>query len=447
MKPVVPAWLVHLLRRPVAVLGAGVSGRGAAGLVGLLGGSAVIYDRAAPAPVRPDFGAEQAAGHALVIVSPGFAPEHPWVQAARSAGCEILGELDLAALAWPGRLIAVTGTNGKTTLTEFLTHALRQIGLDARAVGNVGIAFCDAWRTPATAESIAVCEVSSFQAETLRFFQAEASMWSNFAEDHLERHPTMEAYFRAKYNLVRRTAAGAFFYGPGVRAAARGYGLELPAAGAVDFADRLGDARLAGTVFARPPQSENYQLLLAVWRHLGFSEQQLADAVLNFRLGGHRLVRVQQVRGVSYWNDSKGTNFHAVEAALAGFDRPVLWIGGGRSKGGDIAAFVTRIAPRVRRAFVMGETAAFLAETFGRLAVPVAVCDSLRAAVGQAREAATAGDDIVLSPGFASFDMFKGYDDRGRQFESIVAELIRPTRETPSSERKYPSVQETLSLL
>ena len=435
---------MHLLQRPAAIFGAGVSGRGAAGLITALGGSSATYDREAErAPLR-DFGAAQAAGHGLVVLSPGFAPTHPWVQVARAAGCEVLGELDLAALAWPGEIIAITGTNGKTTLTELLTHALRHVGRDARAVGNVGTAFCDAWRTAATEASIAVCEVSSFQAETLRFFEASASLWSNFAEDHLERHATMEGYFRAKYTLVKRTRGRAVFFGPSVLEAAREYSCELPVDRCVPFEGVAIDPRLETTVFGRVPQRENFLLLRALWRHLGLDAEKLIEATLGFRLGGHRLAHVAEIRGAGYWNDSKGTNFHAVEAALAGFERPVLWIGGGRAKGGDIAGFAARIAPRLRKAFVIGETRVILAEQFRHLAVPVVVCDSLRDAVVQARDEAVAGDHVLLSPGFASFDMFAGYDDRGRQFEALVAGLAREAR-APS--KKTPSIPETLSLL
>lgn len=437
---------MHLLQRPAAIFGAGVSGRGAAGLIQALGGSAVIYDRDAErAPLR-EFTGSQAAGHGVVVLSPGFPPTHPWVQVARSAGCEVLGEVDLAALAWPGEIIAITGTNGKTTLTELLTHALRHAGRDARAVGNVGTAFCDAWRTPATRESVAVCEVSSFQAETLRFFEASATLWSNFAEDHLERHGTMEGYFRAKYTLVKRTRGRAVFFGPSVLTAAREFGCELPVDHCVPFEGVAVDPRIETTVFGRVPQRENFLLLRALWKHLGLAEETLVEAVLSFRLGGHRLARVAEVRGVGYWNDSKGTNFHAVEAALSGFDRPVLWIGGGRAKGGDIPGFATRIATRIRRAFVIGDTRVILAETFRRLAVPVVVCDTLRDAVVQARDAAVAGDHVLLSPGFASFDMFKGYDDRGRQFEAIVADLAREARKSRGASSS-PSIPETLSLL
>src|SRR5690606_30377756 len=168
---------------------------------------------------------------------------------------------------------------------------------------------------------------------------------------------------------------------------------------------------------------ENFLLARAWWRRRGGSDDTLVAAAQSFAVGPHRLARAGEVRGVTFWNDSKATNFHATEAALASFDQPVLWIGGGRSKGGDVAAFVTRLAPRVRHAWLIGETRPNLAGALRDQAVPFTLCESLRAAVHAAFASASAGDHIVLSPGFASFDMFNGYDDRGRQFEAIVTEL------------------------
>ncbi len=423
MKTRVPAWLRHLLERPAAVLGGGVSGCAAAGLIAHLGGSAEVYDLASADASRRVFGADEAGGHGLVIVSPGFAPDHPWVAAARTAGCEVLGELDLGALAWPGVILAVTGTNGKTTLTSFLAHALSLAGRDARAVGNIGEAFCDAWRRPADRSSIAVCEVSSFQAETLRHFEAEAALWSNFAEDHLERHGTLEAYFRAKHHLVTRTRGRRVFFGPDVLVQARALGLDLPVSGCVPFEAEALDPGVEATSFALRPQRENYLLARALWRALGLPVGRLVEAAATFTPGPHRMARVAELRGVAFWNDSKATNFHAAEAALANFTRPVLWIGGGRSKGGDLAAFAARLAGRVRRAFLIGETAPALAGHLDAAGVPHTRCATLEAAVAEAFAVAVAGDHVLLSPGFASFDMFTGYDDRGRRFEALVHEL------------------------
>jgi UDP-N-acetylmuramoylalanine--D-glutamate ligase len=420
MLPRPPGEIASLLTRPVAVFGAGVSGQGVLTLLAVLDALGVIYDEKAEGTAR-EFGPAQAASHRLVIFSPGFSPEHPWLVAARAAGCTCLGELDFASLFWRGQLVAITGTNGKTTLTEFLAHALRAAGETAQVVGNIGYSFCR-FVAGEPAVRYAVCEVSSFQAETLRHLRPDAVLWTNFAEDHLERHPGMEAYFAAKWRLIEQGAAGHCLVAGSVAAVARRYGRTLPARCEVVVTDgQTPDPRLRDTIFAAYPQYENFLLAAAWWRHAGLAERDLFAAAGTFRLGAHRLARVGEQYGVTFWNDSKATNFHAVEAALAGFDRPVLWIGGGKAKGGDLGAFIARIARKVRAAFLIGETKQVLAAHCQHHGVPFTLCATLAEAVGAARALAVPGDHLVLSPGFASFDMFAGYDDRGRQFEALVA--------------------------
>ncbi|HYD84007.1 MAG TPA: UDP-N-acetylmuramoyl-L-alanine--D-glutamate ligase, partial [Opitutus sp.] len=322
------------LTRPVGILGGGVSGVGVTALLATIGAESVIYD----AKGTP-FSAKAAKAHGLVVFSPGFAPEHEWLALARAAGCECLNELDFASAFWRGAIIAVTGTNGKTTLTEFLTHALRATSHEAHATGNIGHSFAQlvAASDGGTTETIAVCEVSSFQAETLKRFRADATLWTNFAEDHLERHPGLESYFGAKWNLVARTKPGAVFAGSSVQRFAEKFNRPLPASAAIQTEGVAADARLHGTVFAEYPQRENFVLAAAWWRVAGLPEEALITAAQNFQLGRHRLARIGEHEGVTFWNDSKATNFHAVEAALARFEKPVVLIAGGKAKGGDLA--------------------------------------------------------------------------------------------------------------
>ena len=416
----VPEPIRLLLARPVAIFGAGVSGVAVCALLARLEAESVIYDEKAAT-----FSPRAAKLHRLVVFSPGFPPEHPWLQQARAAGCECLGEIDFASLFWRGALIAVTGTNGKTTLTEFLAHALRGAGREAHAVGNIGHAFAElvAETGGGTADAIAVCEVSSFQAETLRHFRADATLWTNFAEDHLERHATLESYFSAKWQLVVHTKAGAFFAGTSVQRFAQKFDRPVPAAAGVATEDRPADERLAGTVFAEYPQRENFLLAAAWWRAAALPIDLLYEAAQSFQVGPHRLARVAEHEGVTYWNDSKATNFHAVEAALARFTAPVVLIAGGRAKGGDLAGFVHRIAPRVKHAVLIGETSGELAFHCAAFRVAHTTCGTLAEAVRRATELAAPGDQVLLSPGFASFDMFRGYADRGEQFELLVRDL------------------------
>lgn len=419
-----PEFLKPLLASPVAILGAGVSGRAVAALVRRLGGVPRVFDERVQAG-EETFRASNAAEYRLVVTSPGFSPTHPWIVAARAAGCTCLSEIDFASVFWRGSVVAITGTNGKTTLTEFLTHALHAVGRDAIAVGNVGHAFAQAVvdRGGGAPDSVAVCEISSFQSESLRHFRADAAIWINFAEDHLERHPTMESYFFAKWRLFERTIGGHVFAGTSVHQAAEHFGQSLPAGSAVQTLDQPGDILLRGTIFEHYPQRENFILAAAWWRSVGLREAALYAAAQTFQLGPHRLACTATVDGVRWWNDSKATNFHATEAAIARFGAPVILIAGGKSKGGDVAAFVQRIASRVRAAFLIGETRNILATFFGAAGVAHHVCADLAEAVKQAAATARAGDDVLLSPGFSSLDQFRGYDDRGTQFERLVNSL------------------------
>jgi UDP-N-acetylmuramoylalanine--D-glutamate ligase len=418
-----PGLLAPLLGAPVAVFGGGVSGLAVRDVLARLGARGAIFDEKPGAGAAQTFNQADAKRRRLVVFSPGFPPDHAWLQSARAAGCTCLGELDFASLFWPGRILAITGTNGKTTLTEFLTHALGVAGEAAFAVGNVGFPFSRLLLQTCAIDTIAVCEVSSFQAETLRHFRADATLWTNFAEDHLERHPELSGYFAAKWNLVDHTRPGALFAGPSVLRFAGRFGRRLPAEACVGTEDAPPDERLEGTPFARYPQRENFQLALAWWRRTGRPEALLYVAARSFRLGRHRLALVGELRGVSFWNDSKATNFHAVEAALATFSSPVHLILGGRSKGGDLPAFVSRIAAKCRHLWLIGETRAPLAACCLAANLPHTVCHSFAEAVRGAAAAARPGEAVLLSPAFASFDMFRSYADRGDQFESLVAGL------------------------
>src|ERR1019366_5706655 len=258
-----PAFLQPLLAQPVAILGGGVSGDGARALLAALGATGHVYD-----VKGTEFTAKAASGHLLAVYSPGFEPGHPWLARARTAGLECLAELDFAALCWRGRVVAVTGTNGKTTLTEFLTHALRLSGRAAWATGNIGHAFSQLVVETAggVKDAVAICEVSSFQAEALRHLQPDATLWTNFAEDHLERHPGLEAYFSAKWNLVARTTPGGVLAGSSVVRYAAKFDRPLAATAGVPSEGQPADPRLAGTVFADYPQRENFLLAAAWWR-------------------------------------------------------------------------------------------------------------------------------------------------------------------------------------
>lgn len=418
-----PQFLVPLMQAPVAVLGGGISGRAAAKLIEKLEASVVIYDQAGGQGVEEVFQANQ---HRLLVVSPGFELDHPWVMEARSAGLVCLAEIDFASLFWRGEVVAVTGTNGKTTLTEFLSFALNAAGRDACAVGNVGNAFSEvvAKRDGGAPDSIAICEVSSFQAEALHHFRADAAIWTNFAEDHLERHQSMTAYFMAKWRVLERAIGGQVFAGSSVARVAKDYGQSLPESAIIDTEESAGDILLRGTAFEGQPQRENFILAAAWWRAAGLREPVLYAAAQNFAVGPHRLARVGEYGGAVWWNDSKATNFHATEAALSHFGGKVILIAGGKSKGGDVAAFVERIQSRLKHVLLIGETRNILATLFGAAGVSHQSCADLAEAVRRASEIIEQDDEVLLSPGFSSLDQFSGHAQRGDTFVQVLKSVI-----------------------
>ncbi|MFM7209935.1 MAG: UDP-N-acetylmuramoyl-L-alanine--D-glutamate ligase [Verrucomicrobiota bacterium] len=418
-----PESLRRRLARPAAVLGAGVSGAAVAEALAAGGFASVIYDE------RGDnraFGPEEAARHDLLVYSPGFPQAHPWLLAARRAGLPCLSELDFGALLWTGPAVAVTGTNGKTTLTEFLAFAFKRASLDAVACGNVGLPLTSLHRTASTGSFLAVVEVSSFQAEDLRHFTPEAVLWTNFDEDHLDRHGDLETYFRAKFKLIERMMPGGILVvGESVAAHARRFGIELPESVIVATRAEAAPTVPAGSPFDSWPQLENWAVAVAYWRARGLPLRVLEESARIFRLAPHRLRKVAEASGVEFWNDSKGTNFHAVLAALAQFSVPVRWIGGGKWKGGDLRRFAENVAPLVDSAWLIGETAPELERHFLSLGRPVRRFDSLQDAVLAAAKDAPAPTVVLLSPGFSSFDMFRSYAERGVVFERAAAALAR----------------------
>jgi UDP-N-acetylmuramoylalanine--D-glutamate ligase len=271
---------------------------------------------------------------------------------------------------------------------------------------------------------VAIVEVSSFQAEDLRHFTPEAVLWTNFDEDHLDRHGDLESYFRAKFRLIERMMPGGILVvGESVVSAARSFGIELPAEAIVATRADVADTVPAGSVFDSWPQRENWAILCKYWQVRGIPMRHLEESARLFRVPPHRLRKVAENKGIEFWNDSKGTNFHAVQAALSQFSSPVRWIGGGKWKGGDLARFVRNIAPLIDAAYLIGETADELKRHFEQLGKTARCYPSLQDAVVAAAKDAPAPSVILLSPGFSSFDQFRGYAERGLVFERAASAL------------------------
>jgi len=417
------------------VIGAAVSGRAATALLRTLGETVIVYD-ADPAAVQ-GVAADRVHGGAwdrsllhdveLVVTSPGV-PEHaPPIQDSLTAGIPLWSELELGFRHLEAPIAAVTGTNGKTTVTDLAAGMLQASGLRAAAVGNIGNPLSAVAGEPWDA---LVVEASSFQLRFVDTFHARVAVLLNLAPDHLDWHGSFQAYAAAKARILERQTdddlvvfdaddPGAVTAVAGVRAARRlpVSGLTLPAGGwgPVDDLLVLGDLEIP---LETMPRTDAVMLVdvaaaAAAARHLGATADGIREAATGYAAGPHRRQAVGVWDGVTWIDDSKATNPHAALAAIRDHDSVVL-IAGGRNKGLDVSPIP--LEPNLRLVVAIGEAASELAAAGG----PVKVADSLEEAVAIADETARSGDTVLLAPGCASFDMFRSYAERGERFAAIV---------------------------
>ena len=370
----------------------------------------------------------------LVVPSPGVPAAHPAIAGARSRATPVWSELELAAR-WSGiAMVAITGTNGKTTVTTLVERMLAASGWRTVAAGNNELPLVDAVaREPAL--DIVVVEASSFGLAYTEQFRPEVGVWLNHAEDHLDWHGTMVAYADAKARVWAAQGpdqvAVANADDPTVMSRTEGIRSRLVTFGA------SGDWRSGGGVLVGPGGQE----LLAVeelWRALphdvanalaaaaaalsaGATVEAVRSTLRSFRGLPHRLSLVADVDAVAYYDDSKATDPHATLTAVAGFASVVL-VAGGRNKGLDLSV-LAEAAPRLRTVVAIGEAAAELQRAF-QGCVPVTVASSMDEAVARARACARPGDAVVLSPACASFDWYSSYVERGDDFVRAVGEVL-----------------------
>lgn len=417
------------MSKTIAIFGAGQSGQAARRLAHALGDATELFDEGGQGDA-PTFSPSDLARFDSFVFSPGFAADHPWRRLVREVGRPCLSELSYAASHWKGRLVGITGTNGKTTLTKLLAEALGAAGEASLAAGNIGYPLADAVLSSANEEAAtAIVEISSFQAELSQKLRLDGLLWSNFAEDHLDRYATMDAYFEAKAQLLDCLKPDApCVVGPSVVPRLKRRGRACPAYKLAKPATKWVEVLRPTSVFARPPNSENFNLAAAWWELSERSTQALIDATNDFSPAPHRLGQIAEFDGVRYWDDSKATNFHAALAAIAFVPTPVVWIGGGQAKGGDLEAFARSVAAGVAVAVLYGEVGEALATALRGLPVRVVRHDRFAAAVEAAAGIASQmkSANVLLSPGFASFDQFGSYGDRGKLFRDLVLSLKNP---------------------
>lgn len=453
-----PAYLASLAGRRVAVVGLARSGLAAARLLAGAGARVVATDLRPLDALGPEARAlgeagvrllvggtfpEAVADVDLVVVSPGVPLDSPQLGPARARGTPLIGELELGWRAMQADTVAITGTNGKTTTTALTGALLAEQVRPVRVAGNIGTPLA-AHALTVSADALVVCEVSSFQLETVDAFHPRVAAVLNVTPDHLDRHGSFEAYVAAKARIfANQTPADCAVLNADDPATV---GLAARTRASVVWFSRRRElprgvfvregwivARLDGGLEPVCPVAEiplrgahNVENVLAatacaLWA--GLAPEAIRRAVGRFRGVPHRIEFVREVDGVQYYNDSKGTNVASTIRALEAFDERLVLIAGGLGKGQDFAPLAEAARGRVAHAVVIGRDGPAIAAALERVGIPVSAAPSLEAALERARAVARPGDVVLLSPACASFDMFRDFEHRGDVFKQLVGGL------------------------
>lgn len=427
----------------IAVLGAGRSGKSAALLAQKQGHHVTCFDSNTEIPKdwNPDIclktGASEEDGRAytadLVIISPGIEADCPFTLAFLEAGASLIGEIEYAYSLYKGRIIAITGTNGKTTTTSLLEKIFQQAGWKAVACGNYGLPMAEAIMQEPCPELL-ILELSSFQLETIKNFRAEVAIWLNFAPDHMDRYKCVDDYYQAKLRIfdnmhpedhaIVRVAELLPSIKPSIQtfsSESREGDLSFVSGWIEEDSKKLLDLR--GTRMDQAHNAENVMASILAARVFGISIDQVAQTLQEFSPPGHRCQYVAEQGGILWLNDSKSTNLHSTEAALKSQTRPVVLIVGGKDKGLDYTPLLPLLKSKLRACIVFGQISDQLYDCFSSTVLTVRGTD-LTDVVAHAQALAQEGDVVLFSPGTSSFDMFTGYVQRGQIFRDAVLQSL-----------------------
>ncbi len=448
-----------LSRRRVLVVGLGVTGRSAARFLLQSGATVTATDtrgeadlgdmdelRAEGAVIKAGTtGVEDVTRADLVVISPGVPARAPFLEEARREGIEVIGALELAARFISVPIIAVAGTNGKSTVTTLIGEVMKRAGMSVFVGGNIGTPALDYFLDEDPAK-LCVLEVSSFQLETIEEFSPHIALLLNITDDHLDRYSGFEEYASVKLRLFDNqvegdyavvNAADPLIREEMLRGVGRGGGERVPFA--CEGAVRTGLWHEGGEIFFAHNgvvesyamdwpglrgghNMENAMAAIGALRLSGVRKDDVISGFKAFRGLRYRMELVREVRGVRYVNDSKGTNTGALQKALEGTPAPVILIAGGRDKGGDYAVLYPEAARKLRLLIALGEAGERLEEAFKGI-VEVKRASSMEEAVRMAASEAEAGDTVLLSPACSSFDMFRDFKERGECFSDLVRAL------------------------
>ncbi len=408
-------------------------------------GLAPAIDALLPSGVRFELGGHDEAafiGADLIVVSPGVPLAGAELVAARRAGVPIVGEVELASRFVEEPIVAITGTNGKSTTTALIAHLLTAAGQRTFAGGNLGTPLSERVLQGGALDR-SVIELSSFQLEAVDELRAQVAVLTNLSPDHLDRYPGPEAYYEAKraifrgqteddYAVLNAGDPKTLALQDGARSLPLTFGHGAPQPGAArDDGSRIVIRRLPGAdggeeIYDRLPLAlrgrhgrENAMAAILAARLSGATPDAIREGLATFAGLPHRLELVRELDGVEWINDSKATNVDSVQVALAALQGPVVWIAGGLGKGAPYAPLRTLLPGRVKALLTIGSDADRLAAELGDV-VPITPCGSLDEAVRVARQLAAPGDQVLLSPACASFDQFKSYEARGDAFRRWV---------------------------
>jgi UDP-N-acetylmuramoylalanine--D-glutamate ligase len=438
---------VEYKNKNIAVLGAGESGEAAARLLQEEGAMVTLLDSADLKKLRSKIEKITPLGIALLagrdaevddriydmgVISPGVDPTAPLVQNFLRKRIEMIGELELSFQLCKCPVIAITGTNGKTTTTELVAKMLNECGVPTLPSGNIGPAFAATVRRSPEL-SVMTLEVSSFQLERIKTFRPHVAVWLNLTPDHLDRYKSMDEYREAKLRVFENQTAEDFAVvnrrdSLPALAAQRITFSAYETGGDFSYQDgvilyhgepvlRMNEAKLRGL-----HNVENLMAAFGVGIAHGLSFEQMAPPLCSYTPLPHRCELVRVLHGVEYVNDSKATNLDALEKALDSENRPVILIAGGKDKGFEFDSLTDLVARKCRRVMLIGEMSGRIESAWApRVACEIA--SSLSDAILRARAGAQSGDVVLFSPGTSSFDMFKNYADRGNQFRQLVQAL------------------------
>lgn len=397
-----------------AILGFGTSGRSAAAFLLRQGHSILVLDKNWEVFCKEGnlqdiaFQSDDPShleGVDQLILSPGIPFSHPVVQEAKRLQIPVIGEVELGFRYLQNRCIGVTGSNGKTTTTLCITHALNALQIPARALGNVGVGLTSYLLNPDPRE-ILVIELSSFQIEALETPRLEIGLLLNIFENHLDRYGSMEAYAKAKMHLQQVLLPGGVFWVS--QDVARSYGGLCPESHV--FLNEIGG-------------DSNFSAAWAVLKTLGISKEAFIKTLETFSLPSHRREKVAEIDGVVYYNDSKASNVISVIYAMQRMEKPVVLIVGGTDKGSCYTPWIDAFRGKVKHIFAYG-LAKDKIESELNGAFPLTKVGPFAEAVEGARRISKRGDAVLLSPGCSSYDQFRNFEHRGEVFKQMVMAWI-----------------------